>query len=76
MVQRAIRLLAPIPTALVHALDLFIPSSRPLMLLRARNRYEGVHLEETRQFRSPKRRNHSQTANSVVPDGQREATTF
>jgi len=37
VVQRAICLLAPVPTALVHALNFFISSSRSLVLLGARN---------------------------------------
>lgn len=36
MIKCAIRLLAPLPTALVHALDLLEPSARPFMLRGAR----------------------------------------
>jgi hypothetical protein len=37
MVESAVRLLAAIPAALVHALDFFISPSRALVLLRAWN---------------------------------------
>jgi hypothetical protein len=45
VVQSAIGLFAPIPAALVHALNLFIASSGPLVLLRTGNRDEGIHLQ-------------------------------
>ena len=47
MVQGTVGLLAAVPTALVHALDLLIPSARSLVLLRARDGYERVHLLST-----------------------------
>lgn len=43
MVQGAVGLLATVPTALVHALNLFIPSAGSLVLLRARNGNERVY---------------------------------
>ena len=44
MVQSAIRLLATVPSALVHALDFFISSAGTLVLLGAWNGDEGVNL--------------------------------
>lgn len=44
MVQRAICLLTPLPSTLVHALNLFIATARPLVLLRTGDRDEGVDL--------------------------------
>ena len=44
MVQRAISLLASIPSTLVHALDLFVTSARALVLLGTGDRDEGVDL--------------------------------
>lgn len=44
MIQCSIRLLAPLPSTLVHALDLFVSATRALVLLRARNGDERVHL--------------------------------
>lgn len=43
MVQRAICLFTTIPSALVHALNLFISSTRTLVLLRTRNRNKRVN---------------------------------
>ena len=43
VVERAIRLFAAVPTALVHALDFFVASSRSLVLLRAWNRDKRVN---------------------------------
>lgn len=40
MVERAVRLLATVPSTLVHPLDLFVSPSWPLVLLRARYRDE------------------------------------
>jgi hypothetical protein len=45
MVQSTVRLLAAIPSALVHALDLLVSSTRPLVLLGARNGHKAVHLD-------------------------------
>lgn len=47
MVQRAISLLAAIPTTLVHALNLFVTSARALVLLGTRDRNERVDLRQT-----------------------------
>jgi hypothetical protein len=47
MVQGAISFLASIPTALVHALNLFVSSPRPLVLLSAGNWNERVYLKGT-----------------------------
>lgn len=44
MVQGTIGLFTAIPTTLVHALDLFISSTRTLVLLGAWDRDEGVNL--------------------------------
>jgi hypothetical protein len=46
MIQRAIRLLAPLPPAFVHALDFFIPATRTLVLLRSGDGHKGVDLGE------------------------------
>lgn len=46
MVQGAVGLLAALPTALVHALNLFVPSSGSLVLLGARNRNERVYCRD------------------------------
>jgi hypothetical protein len=43
MVKGAIRLLASVPTTLVHALNLFVSPTGSLVLLRARNWNERVH---------------------------------
>lgn len=43
VVQSAVGFLAALPAALVHALNLFIPSSRSLVLLCARDRYETIN---------------------------------
>jgi hypothetical protein len=43
VVQRPVRLLASVPTALIHPLNFFIASSRSLVLLRSRNRNKRVH---------------------------------
>lgn len=43
MVQCPVRLFAPIPTALVHSLDLFISPARSLVLLRTRDGYERIN---------------------------------
>ena len=40
VIQRSVSLLTSIPTALIHALNFLIPSSRSLVLLGARNRDE------------------------------------
>lgn len=42
VVERAIRLLASVPAALVHSLDLFVSPPRSLVLLSAWNGYERV----------------------------------
>jgi hypothetical protein len=44
VVQSAIGLFTTMPATLVHALDLFITSSGPLVLLRTGNGNEGIHL--------------------------------
>jgi hypothetical protein len=44
MVQSAIGLLAAIPSALVHAFDLFVSSAGSLVLLGTRNGDERVNL--------------------------------
>jgi hypothetical protein len=44
VVQCAVGLFTAIPTALVHSLNLFVSSSRSLMLLRTRNGHERVNL--------------------------------
>ena len=44
VVQCAVSLLATVPSALVHALDLFISATWTLVLLRAWNWDEGVDL--------------------------------
>lgn len=44
VVQRAVGLLTAVPTTLVHSLNLLIASPGSLMLLRAWDRDEGVHL--------------------------------
>lgn len=44
MIQRAIRLLAAIPSALIHALDLFVSPARPLVLLRSRDGNKRIDL--------------------------------
>lgn len=44
MVEGAVGLLAAVPAALVHPLDLFIAPSRSLVLLCTGDRYEGVDL--------------------------------
>ncbi len=46
MIQGTIRLLTTLPTALVHALNLFETTSRALCLLRAGNGDERVDLRE------------------------------
>jgi hypothetical protein len=46
MVQCAISLLAAVPTALVHALDFFVTSSRTLVLLGTRDRDERINLRK------------------------------
>lgn len=46
MVQRAVRLLATLPSAFVHALDFFIATAGSLVLLSARDRHERVYLRE------------------------------
>lgn len=46
MVQRAIRLFAALPSTLIHPLDFFIATTGPLVLLRAWDRHEGIHLGE------------------------------
>lgn len=43
MIQGTVGLLAAVPAALVHALDLFITSARSLMLLRAWDWNEGIY---------------------------------
>lgn len=42
MVQGTVRFLAAVPTALVHALYFFVPSSRPLLLMCTWNGDERV----------------------------------
>jgi hypothetical protein len=44
VVQRAIGFFTAIPSTLVHALDLFVSSSRSLMLLSTGNGNKGVNL--------------------------------
>ena len=44
MVQGTVRLLATIPAALVHSLNLLITPARPLVLLRTWDGHERVHL--------------------------------
>ena len=44
MIKCAVRLFAPIPTTLVHALNLFIAATRALVLLSSGNGHERVHL--------------------------------
>lgn len=44
MIQCAIRLLTPLPPALVHSLDLFIAATWALMLLSTGDRNKGVDL--------------------------------
>ena len=46
MVQRTIRLLTSVPPTLVHPLNLLIPTTGPLVLLRARDGNKGVYLEK------------------------------
>lgn len=46
VIQRAICLLAPVPTALVHSFDLFISTSRAFVLLCAWNRNKGINGRE------------------------------
>lgn len=48
MVQCAVGLLAAVPAALVHALDLLIASARSLVLLRTRNGHKAVDLRGRR----------------------------
>ena len=48
MVQCTVGLFTAVPSTLVHALDLFISTSRSLVLLRAWNRYERVDLRRVR----------------------------
>lgn len=45
MIERAISLFAAIPPALVHALDFFVTTTRAFVLLRTRNRNEGINLD-------------------------------
>ena len=47
MVQGTVRLLAAIPAALVHSLNLLITPARPLVLLRTWDGHERVHLLST-----------------------------
>ena len=44
MVERAVGFLATVVSALVHALDLFVPPARSLVLLSTRDRNERIHL--------------------------------
>lgn len=44
VVQCSIRFFTPMPAALVHSFNLFVSSARALVLLSARNRYEGIDL--------------------------------
>ena len=44
MVQSPVRFLTSLPTAFVHALDLFVTAAGSLVLLRTRNGHEGVNL--------------------------------
>lgn len=44
VVERAVCLFAPVPPALVHSLDFFVPTAWPLVLLSTRNGDEGVDL--------------------------------
>lgn len=44
VVESAIRLLAAVPAALVHALNLLVATTGPLVLLRTRDGNEGVDL--------------------------------
>lgn len=55
MVERAISLFAALPSALIHALDLFIAPARTLVLLRAGNRHERVDLEANQSENRPNR---------------------
>ena len=48
MVQCTVGLFTAVPSTLVHALDLFISTSRSLVLLRAWNGYERVDLRRVR----------------------------
>lgn len=45
VVECTVGLLTAVPAALVHALDLFIPTPGALMLLRSRNRNKTVDLQ-------------------------------
>jgi len=47
MVQRAVSLLAALPAALIHALNLLVPPPGPLVLLSARNGDEAVDLYQS-----------------------------
>jgi hypothetical protein len=49
VVQGSVRLLAAVPAALVHALNLLVASARALVLLGAGNGDEGVDLGSKRQ---------------------------
>lgn len=42
MVERSVRLFAAVPPTLVHALNLLVPPTGSLVLLRARNRDERI----------------------------------
>lgn len=50
VVKRPIRLLTPIPSALVHALNFLVSSPRPLVLLSSGNWDEGVDLQEETMY--------------------------
>lgn len=47
MIQCAIGLLAAIPATLVHSLNFLISTTRPLVLLSARDRNKRVHLQNS-----------------------------
>ena len=48
VVKSAVGLLTSVPAALIHALDLFVPATGSLVLLRTGNRDKGVDLSTRR----------------------------
>ena len=65
MIQRAVRLLASLPSTLVHSFDLFISTTWALVLLRARDGNEGVHLGQRMRTLIAS----AVGRNATVPDG-------
>ena len=63
MVQSAVRLLAALKAALVHALDFFVPAAGALVLLRPGDGYERIHLLNRVSIRRQKIKNYGTSRN-------------